>query len=347
MTLDPVELLRGLLTHYSPTGREAGAAVYLVEGMQRLGFDARVDPAGNAVGTRGQGPREIVLLGHIDTVPGRIRVAQRGGALYGRGAVDAKGPLACFTAAAARARLPEGCRVTVVGAVGEEGDSRGAIYLRDTHPAPQAVVIGEPSGWEQITLGYKGSQWLRYTARRPLAHTAAQRPSACEQAVEFWLAVQRLAERASAGRERAFERLSASLRGMHSASDGFAETARLEINLRLPPGLDPAALRGDLAALAADGALEFDAGIPAWRCEKNTALVRAFLASIRARGGKPGFLLKSGTADMNIVGPAWNCPMLAYGPGDSALDHTAEEHILIEEYLKGVDVLAGALENAL
>ena len=94
MTLHPVELLRGLLTRYSPTGREAGAAIYLVEGMQRLGFDAWVDPAGNAVGTRGEGPREIVLLGHIDTVPGRIRVAQRAGALYGRGAVDAKGPLA-------------------------------------------------------------------------------------------------------------------------------------------------------------------------------------------------------------------------------------------------------------
>ena len=40
-----------------------------------------------------------MLLGHIDTVPGRVPVRREGGRLYGRGAVDAKGPLACFVAA--------------------------------------------------------------------------------------------------------------------------------------------------------------------------------------------------------------------------------------------------------
>ena len=59
-----------------------------------------VDRTGNAVGVLGDGPREMVLLGHIDTVPGEIAVHRDGDALYGRGAVDAKGPLACFTAAA-------------------------------------------------------------------------------------------------------------------------------------------------------------------------------------------------------------------------------------------------------
>jgi LysW-gamma-L-lysine carboxypeptidase len=46
---------------------------------------------------------------------------------------------------------------------------------------------------------------------------------------------------------------------------------------------------------------------------------------------------------MNVVGPAWNCPILAYGPGDSSLDHTPDEHILIDEYLAGVRVLREAL----
>ncbi|NIU62369.1 MAG: M20/M25/M40 family metallo-hydrolase, partial [Pseudomonas stutzeri] len=61
-------------------------------------------------------------------------------------------------------------------------------------------------------------------------------------------------------------------------------------------------------------------------------------------GGKPRFKLKTGTSDMNVVGPAWGCPIVAYGPGDSALDHTPREHIEIEEYQRGIEVLARALE---
>jgi LysW-gamma-L-lysine carboxypeptidase len=46
---------------------------------------------------------------------------------------------------------------------------------------------------------------------------------------------------------------------------------------------------------------------------------------------------------MNVVAPVWGTPILAYGPGDSSLDHTPHEHILIPEYLRAVEVLAGVL----
>ena len=36
---------------------------------------------------------------------------------------------------------------------------------------------------------------------------------------------------------------------------------------------------------------------------------------------------------------------MAYGPGDSSLDHTPDEHIEIKEFLQGIDVLARALET--
>ena len=77
---------------------------------------------------------------------------------------------------------------------------------------------------------------------------------------------------------------------------------------------------------------------------KNSRLVRAMLKAVRAEGGRPRFKLKTGTSDMNTVGPAWQCPIVAYGPGDSALDHTPEEHIDVEEYERAIDVLARALE---
>ena len=66
---------------------------------------------------------------------------------------------------------------------------------------------------------------------------------------------------------------------------------------------------------------------------------------MRSAGRTPGFLLKTGTSDMNVVGPAWRCPILAYGPGDSSLDHTPEEHVVIAEYLGAIDVLEVALQE--
>ena len=133
--MNEIELLEGLLQRYSPTHHEAEAVNYLVAQMSAAGFAARVDEVGNAVGVIGDGPREVLLLGHIDTVPGFIEVRREDDRLYGRGAVDAKGPLACFTAASALAGARAGYRFVVIGAVGEEGDSRGAQWVRDHYRA--------------------------------------------------------------------------------------------------------------------------------------------------------------------------------------------------------------------
>jgi LysW-gamma-L-lysine carboxypeptidase len=84
-------------------------------------------------------------------------------------------------------------------------------------------------------------------------------------------------------------------------------------------------------------------GVPAYRGEKNSPLVRAFLAAIRQAGGTPGFTVKTGTSDMNLVAPVWGTPILAYGPGDSSLDHTPQEHILISEYERAIGILANVL----
>ena len=85
--------------------------------------------------------------------------------------------------------------------------------------------------------------------------------------------------------------------------------------------------------------------VPAWKCEKNSQLVRAFLSGIRSQGGEPRFVYKTGTADLNIVAPVWQCPAVVYGPGDSALDHTPNEHINLDDYQKAVEVLGAALEK--
>src|SRR5215211_4660006 len=107
------ETLTGLVSYYSPSGQEHEAVQWLIRRMKSLGYDAFVDDAGNAVGLMGQGPKQVVLLGHIDTVPGEIKVEQDDTFLFGRGSVDAKGPLACFVDAVAQLGAKKGWQFVV------------------------------------------------------------------------------------------------------------------------------------------------------------------------------------------------------------------------------------------
>jgi len=346
LVIDPVELLAGLVRQVSYSTQEEAAVRYLVAQMDALGYDrAFRDEAGNAVGIIGDGPREIVLLGHIDTVPGVIPVEIRDGNLYGRGTVDAKGPLATFVCGAARTGKIPGWRVVVVGAVEEEyATSKGARYAA-TQYHPDMCIIGEPSSWDRITLGYKGRILVDYTQVRPLSHTARPEPNALEQAVDFWNAARAWSAARNEGRERAFEQIMPSLRSIRSNDDGFHETAEMTFAFRLPLDIPPQMVTDALVPLAGTARLAFRGEEVAYRSEKNTPLARLFLNAIRDAGGKPNYVYKTGTSDMNVVGPAWGCPTLAYGPGDSALDHTPEEHLPLADYHTTITVIAGVLRG--
>jgi len=240
---------------------------------------------------------------------------------------------------------PPGWQVVVIGAVDEEGASRGARFVAP-HYRPDFAVIGEPNGWSRVALGYKGSAWAEVGVRRAMAHTASGQESACEAAVAVWQALQGAAAAYNAGRPRMFDQVLLSLREMHSEEDGFEQRAWLKVMARLPVDLPPQAWYARLGELAGAAQVQpLGTAIPAYQCEKNTPLVRAFLAAIRARQGTPGFVFKTGTADLNIVAPAWGCPCLVYGPGDSALDHTPDEQIDLEEYQAAVAVLVQVLQR--
>ena len=347
------ETLIGLVSQYSPSGSERRAVEWLVGRMKSLGYEeAYVDEAGNAVGVMGRGPKQVVLLGHIDTVPGEIdvRVENVGETrepplLYGRGSVDAKGPLACFTDAVAQVGIKDGWQFAVIGAVEEERNSEGARFVVDQYK-PDFAIIGEPNHWDRIALGYKGSAWANVTIRRGQAHTASGEETAAEAAIDVWLKIKAYVDLFNVDKQKTFDKLLLTLRGMESGSNDFEQWARLKVGVRLPVGVAPDDWYAKLNEIA-DGANIEPTGfaIPAWGCEKNTPLVRAFLSGIRSQGGEPRFVYKTGTADLNIVAPVWKCPAVVYGPGDSGLDHTPNEHIDLGEYAKAVTVLSEALKK--
>src|SRR5216683_3409298 len=181
---DDLALVGGLVAIPSVSRHESDAVEWLVARMRDRGFRASIDTAGNAVGEIGDGPRHVVLLGHIDTVPGEIPVRVEGDELFGRGAVDAKGPLAAFVAAASRPVA--GVRVTVVGAVEEESPTSAGARYRATLPAPDWCVIGEPSGWDAATVAYKGRLAMRIALARDARHGAMPGPTCTEEALALW-----------------------------------------------------------------------------------------------------------------------------------------------------------------
>jgi LysW-gamma-L-lysine carboxypeptidase len=348
-----VELVHGLVAIPSLSRDEGEAVEWLVARMAERGFRASVDDAGNAIGEIGAGPFNIALLGHIDTVPGEIPVHVEGDELIGRGAVDAKGPLAAFVAAATRP--PEGVRVTVIGAVEEESPSSAGARYRAALAAPDWCVVGEPSGWDAVTVAYKGRLALHVTLSRPARHGAAPGPTIGEEALAIWERVHAGAATAISA-SRAFDRLDCRLEGIRAGSDdGMAERAELRIGYRLPPGADPRRIEREAGALIQGGAGDRDGtevlvetvGMEdPVRTERTSPLARAFARAIVEAGGQTTFKEKSGTSDMNILVPAWGCPIVAYGPGDSRYDHTPLERLSLVDYARSILVLRGVLGRA-
>ncbi|MFY1824752.1 M20/M25/M40 family metallo-hydrolase [Myxococcus fulvus] len=338
------ELLRWMLEHYSPSHQERDFSRALADRLERRGWRAHVDEVGNTVASLGDGDTCVALLGHIDTVPGDIPVRLEGTRLFGRGAVDAKGALAAFIEAVELLDDSEraGKRFLLLGCVEEEvAITRGALHAREHH-RPDFVVNGEPSGAHAITLGYKGLVRLELEYRAARKHTASRNYRApAEHLVDAWNALRRRCDERNAGCTL-FEQDLPSLLSFHTGTDHDTEWATASINIRTGPTSDVDALLACLTSVP-DVSVKTVSRKGAVSAEGNDPLTRAFKQSIRERGARPTLRVKTGTSDWNTVADTWAVPTVAYGPGDSALDHTPDEHIELGEYEEGVAVLARVL----
>ena len=332
------ELLTDLVSIPSESGEEAEAAERLVEFLESHGREAWLDDFGNVRAPADDG---VLLTSHVDTVPGDIPVRVEDGVLWGRGSVDAKGPLCAMAVAAVETGA------SFAGVVGEEYDSRGARHLVAERDAPDAVVNGEPSGWDGMTLGYRGLLSGTYVATSESGHTSRPENNAIQDAMDWW----RRVEAAVAGDEwePVFERVTTKPVGFSggTSEDGLSVEATMDVQLRIPPSMTPGGVReladGELTA----GTVRWKDAVPPTMQSPRTAPARAFRAVVRELGGEPRQLRKTGTSDMNVYAAAWDCPMVTYGPGDSALDHTPTERIDLAEYDRAIDVLTHVCDRLL
>jgi LysW-gamma-L-lysine carboxypeptidase len=337
-------LLVDLVSTYSPSGEEGPAVDHLVEFFDAHDREVFVDAVGNV---RAPADDAVLLTSHVDTVPGEIsvRVADgdeeldaEGPVLWGRGSVDATGSLAAMAHAAVQTG------VSFVGVVGEEVDSRGAHHLVTDREAPEAVVNGEPSGWDAVALGYRGLVAGEYTVSTESAHGARPDADAIDHATAWWTTVREVVDEESGGGFEAITPRSLAIDG-GLADDGESVEASMSVRFRVPPTATTESVQTLVESTTEAGHVEWQSATPPLVGSARSAVATAFRGAIRRAGGTPRHLHKTGTADANHYAEAWDVPVVTYGPGDASLDHTPTERLPLTEFDRATDVLVAVCDR--
>jgi succinyl-diaminopimelate desuccinylase len=200
--IDPVELAAAMIRCPSVTPADAGALGVLQAALEGLGFTchrlpfsepgtADVDNLYARIGNRSP---NFCFAGHTDVVPvgdaeawavGPFDAVIRDDSLYGRGAADMKGAIACFTAAAARLLKARGDgfdgSISLLITGDEEGPAiNGTVkmlgWLADRGETLDACLVGEPTNperlGEMVKIGRRGTITGRLTVRGTQGHIA-------------------------------------------------------------------------------------------------------------------------------------------------------------------------------
>ena len=177
---DAVDLTKALIACESITPARGAVFDVLEAALMPMGFaverfmagEAPDGPVENLLAVRGSGGRHFAFAGHLDVVPPGTGWASdpfepvvRGELLHGRGAVDMKGAITAFVAAAARVPADAGT-VSLIITGDEEGPAIfGTRALIDRMAArglaPDLCLVGEPTSvarlGDMIKIGRRGS----------------------------------------------------------------------------------------------------------------------------------------------------------------------------------------------
>lgn len=348
-----VRLLTNLLGIYSPSGKEGYIAAFLADEMKKLGFQVGLDSIGNVIGVVGEGEPTIFLCGHMDTVAGHLPLRVEEGKIFARGAVDAKGPLAAMVMAAAGIAKEPSFRgkVLLASVVEEEATSRGVRHMITQGIHADYAIFGEPSGVENVTIGYKGQVQLKIVCKTQTGHSSTPwlYENALEKAYELWLQIKNSYPPVESA-ESPFNAITACLTKVSGgrATSVIPFETEMYVDIRVPPQFSTAQVIFETQKVIAQYQAvnpkvtvrsSVEDTVEPFEVNKSSPLVHSLSSSIRKVLNKPATLLrKTGTGDMNILGKAMNLPIVTYGPGDSHLDHTLEEHIVVSEYLDSIKV---------
>jgi LysW-gamma-L-lysine carboxypeptidase len=351
-----IKILERSLKLYTPSLGEKPLAEFIAEQCYDLGFeDIRIDDVGNVIARKGNGSPRILLCGHMDTVPGEIKVMKEGDSLFGRGSSDAKSSLIAMLLATSLIKEDVGT-ITFVGAVDEEGNATGIKNIMKQKHDFDYAVFGEPSGLKQITIAYKGRLAINLRINvKSSAHASA--PWLSKNAIEEAIMISSTIKKALESDQRDQKKsmiITASITEIKGGSSHNVtpKECHVTLDIRIPVSTDCKSIEEKLARLISDISNTKDIEIfysildetEPFETSHNSSLIRAFtLGILDVERTRPTLIRKTGTGDMNIVGNQMKIPIISYGPGDPHESHTLNEKVSINEYLRGIEILQRSL----
>jgi len=353
-----VKTLEKALRLYTPSLSEKPMTDFLADKCDDLGFeDIKIDEVGNLIAKKGTGSPKIMLCGHMDVVPGKVKVRKEGDSLYGRGASDAKAPLIAMLFAAAAIQNNNGT-IIFVAAVDEEGSATGIKNLVKKDMGIDYAIFGEPSGVKQVTIAYKGRLAINLKVSvEDSSHASAPwlSKNAIQESMIFAKELKEGLETGQEGRTKGML-LTATMTEIkggisHNVTPKECETT---FDIRIPVDMNCKSTEQKIATLVKEIAEK--RGVEAFysildetepfEAPHNSPLVRAFtLGIIEVEHSRPTLIRKTGTGDMNVLGNQWKIPVVTYGPGDPHEAHTIDEKVSIDEYLRGIEILKKTLQH--
>ncbi len=367
---DPVPLCQALLRHASVTPADAGAQATLAAYLEDLGFSVTHLPFGQTlnlfarIGTAGP---HLCFAGHTDVVPpGESWRHPPFGAhmeearLYGRGAVDMKGAIAAFAAAAARhlAAGPPRGSISLLITGDEEGPATdGTVRVLEWMAAnghiPDACLVGEPTNptvlGETIKIGRRGSLNATITARGTQGHVAY--PHRADNPIHPLVAAlaELTAHRLDHG-TASFEPSSLQLTSFdvgNTASNVIPAQATARLNIRFNDGHTGASLAAWLEETVARHCPEATvASTISGEAFLTTGPLGERLTGIveRTLGRRPALDTGGGTSDARFI--ARYCPVAEFGLVGATM-HKTDEHVALADLLALTDVYAAVLGDFL
>jgi len=333
----------------------------LVETLAEAGADPVVDGAGNTLATRtaaghedgmaameaGESPH-LVLNTHIDTVPPHVPYGEReGGAVVtGRGACDAKGPLAALVDAFLGADVSEG-RLTLAITPDEETVQTGAAHLAGRLDA-DGFVVGEPTGLDVCTAA-RGQFEGRVTIRGTAAHAATpdSGANAIRAAAPVLQAMETYDERRGPDEHVSLGRptLTPTLIEGGEATNQVPEECVITFDRRPVPPESAEEFRADLEEHLAEW-IHPGMDLVVELTPKETPFLEAFATDrreplVRALAGASGGEIRPFGAATEASFFAAHAPTVVFGPGDLADEDGAVAHS-DREYVRRGDVTAAA-----
>ncbi|MHC4518005.1 MAG: M20 family metallopeptidase [Planctomycetota bacterium] len=367
------ELLKQLIQARStPDAGERAAAEVIANHFRQHSVDCHVDTwqdnRANVVAhvkSSGQQPA-LLFICHLDVVsPGEetwqhdpFEAHEKNGQIYGRGAVDMKGPTtAAITAICDTVRSGSDLHGDIVFAAtaGEETDSSGVIRLmqnRDWLPELAGVIVPEPTDFSVITA-HRGMLWLRIATKGKAAHSSMP-----HRGINAIMSMKYLLD-ALEHYEVAHEPhplLGQCSTSVNTIAGGEAmnivpDRCVIGVDSRTLPGQDHDAIRYDIEQLLAklksnvphfESTMSVDRSVQAMETDPQCPFVKDFCTAVDVdMTGAVGF-----TTDGPHLLPL-DVPIVIYGPGKPGLCHQIDEHIALDDLRRGVNVFQNVIRTFL